>query len=230
MKLTILAATGGIGRQLLAQALAAGHDVTAVVRNPAGLSDTTGRTPAAQTVRVVQADLATAEPATLRTAIAGSDAVLSALGPRSGAEAGVAWRGTRSVAAAMREVGAQRLIVVSAAPIGTVPSPARPEPPRHDPGDGFFMRHLGAPLTRAALRRHYADLAQMEDVVRASGLDWTIVRPPRLTDKPLTRDYRTAYGRNVRRGLSVARADVAHCMLGLLDRPESVHRTVGVAN
>ena len=85
MKLTIVAATGGIGRQLLTQALAAGHDVTAVVRNPATL-------PAE--VRAVTADLTTAGPAALEPAVAGADAVLSGLGPRSRADAGVASRGT----------------------------------------------------------------------------------------------------------------------------------------
>ena len=65
----------------------------------------------------------------------------------------------------------QRLVVISAAPVSTVPSPSRPKPPRHDPGDGFFMRHLVAPLLKATLRERYADLNLMEDVVRESGLD-----------------------------------------------------------
>ena len=56
----------------------------------------------------------------------------------------------------------------------------------------------------------------MGDLVRDSGLDWTIIRPPRLTDQPLTGAYRTAYGQNVRRGYSVARADVAQRMLRVL--------------
>jgi len=55
--------------------------------------------------------------------------------------------------------------------------PGRPKPPARDPGDGFFMRHLATPLVKVALREHYADLALMEDVLRDSGLDWTIVRP-----------------------------------------------------
>jgi hypothetical protein len=49
----------------------------------------------------------------------------------------------------------------------------------------------------------------MEDILRDSGLDWTVVRPPRLTDKPLTSSYRVAYGQNLRGGWSVSRADVA---------------------
>ena len=221
MKLTIFAATGGIGRQLVDQAIAAGHDVTAVARHPASL-------PAE--VRTVRADLAAAQPATLATAVAGADAVLSALGPRSKAEYGIASKGTRAIAGAMQAAGVRRLVVVSAAPVGTVASPRRPRPPKHDPGDGFVMRHLLSPLITAALRGLYPDLALMEDILADSGLDWTVVRPPRLTNKAGTGVYRTAYGRNLRRGLTVSRADVAHLMLAALGQPETIRQTIGVAN
>jgi hypothetical protein len=130
----------------------------------------------------------------------------------------------------MQATGVRRIVVVSAAPIATVASPGRPRPPRHDPGDGFWMRHLLSPLTKAALRKPYADLALMEDVLRDSGLDWTVVRPPRLTDRPATGAYRTAYGHNLRRGLLVSRADVAHLMLGVLGRPETIKQAIGIAN
>jgi putative NADH-flavin reductase len=221
MKLTIVAATGGIGRQALEQALAAGHDVTAVVRDPSRLSS------AARTVAV---DLADADPSALDSALAGADAVLSALGPRSSAEAGVASRGTRALVAAMQATGVRRIVVVSAAPISTVPSPGRPRPPRHDPGDGFLMRTLLSPVIKAVFRKPYADLALMEDILRDSGLDWTVVRPPRLTDGPLTGTYRTALGQNLRRGVLVSRADVAQLMLRVLERPETIKQAVGIAN
>jgi putative NADH-flavin reductase len=221
MKITIFAATGGIGRQLLEQAVAAHHDVTAVVQNPGKLS---------RQVPAVTADLARPDPAALESAVAGADAVLSGLGPRSNSEAGVASHGTRAIVTAMQATGTRRIVVVSAAPIGTVPSPGRPNPPKHDPGDGFFMRHLGAPLTKAALRKTYADLAEMEDILRDSGLDWTIIRPPRLTDKPLTGSYRTAFGRNLRRGLFISRADVAHLMLGVPGQPDTIHQVIGIAS
>ncbi|WP_446217682.1 NAD(P)-dependent oxidoreductase [Micromonospora sp. IBHARD004] len=222
MKLTIVGASGGIGRHLVDQAVAAGDDVTAVVRDPGKL--------AGAPVRVVAADLATADPTALRGAVEGADAVLSGLGPRSSADAGIATRGTRALVEAMTAGGVRRIVVVSAAPVGTVPTPGRPHPPRRDPGDGPLMRYLLGPAIRRVLRRHYADLALMEEVLRDSGLDWTAVRPPRLTDQPPTGVYRTAYGRNVRGGLTVSRADVAHAMRHLLDRPESVGRTVGIAN
>jgi nucleoside-diphosphate-sugar epimerase len=78
----------------------------------------------------------------LESAVDGADAVLSGLGPRSASESGVASRGTRAIVEAMQATGVRRLVVVSAAPVGTVASPGRPRPPRHDPGDGFFMRNL----------------------------------------------------------------------------------------
>ncbi|GAB3976356.1 SDR family oxidoreductase [Actinoallomurus acanthiterrae] len=222
MKLTIFAATDGIGRQLLEQALAAGHDVTAVARNPRNLSEKT---------RVVTADLTAADPAVLASAIQGSDAVLSGLGPRNPrSEAGITSRGTKAIVTAMRSTGARRLVVVSAAPIGTIPSPGHPNPPKHDPGDGFFMRHLGSRIAGAMLRAHYADLALTEDIVRDSGLDWTISRPPRLTDKPLTGAYRTARGQNIRGGAFVSRANVAHHMLAVLEQPATIHQIFGIAD
>jgi putative NADH-flavin reductase len=220
VKLTVVGATGGIGRLICGQALAAGHDVTAVLRDPAA---------APPGVRPVVADLATAGTDALVPAVQGADAVLSALGPRSAADIGIVAAGTRSVVAAMGVAGTRRLVAVSAAPIGTVPSPGRPHPPRHDPGDGIVLRNVLNPLVKRLLRANYADLALMEDVVRDSDLDWTLVRPPRLTDGPRSGRYRTAYDANVRRGLSVSRADVADLMLALVDRPDSVRRSVGVA-
>jgi putative NADH-flavin reductase len=221
MKLTIFAATGGTGRQALQQAVAAGHEVTAVVRNPTAI---TGE------ARVIRADLAAPDPAVLEAAVDGADAVLSGLGPRSNSETGVASRGTRAIIEAMQTTGTRRIVVVSAAPISTVPSPNRPNPPKHDPGDGFFMRHLFSHIGKLALRKHFADLAIMEDMLADSGLDWTVIRPPRLTGKPLTGSYRTAFGQNLRGGFVVSRADVAHLMLRVLEQPETVKQVIGVAN
>ncbi len=220
MKLTIFAATGGIGRHALDQATAAEHDVTAVVRHPQNLPPQ---------VRTVTADLADADPTALESALVGADAVLSALGPRSRADAGIARRGTQRIVTAMQTTGVRRVVVISAAPISTVPSPGRPRPPKHDPGEGFLVRTLLTPLIKAVLRTRYSDLALMEDDLRDSGLDWTIVRPPRLTDRPLTGTYRTAHDQNLRRGMSISRADVAHLMLHVLDQPHTINRTIGIA-
>jgi len=221
MKLAIFAATGGVARQLLEQAIAAGHDVTAAVRNPDKLT---------QDVRTVTADLAAPDPAVLESAVAGADAVLSGLGPRSNADAGIVSQGTRAMVAAMQATGVRRIVVVSAAPVGTVASPGRPNPPKHDPGDGFFMRHLFSHVAKTVFGKGYADLAVMEDILAGSGLDWTVIRPPKLTGKPLTGSYRTAFGRNLRGGLSVPRADVAHLMLRALGQPDTIGHVIGIAS
>jgi len=221
MKLTIIAATGGVGRELLQQGLAAGHDVTAVVRNPGKLS---------HQVRAVTADLTAPNQAALESAVAGADAVLSGLGPHSNSDAGIAATGTRAIVVAMTATGVRRIVAVSAAPVSTVPTPSRPHPPKHDPGDGFYMRHLFSHVAKALFGKVYADLAQMEDMLAGTGLDWTVVRPPQLTGKPLTGTYRTAYGQNIRGGWSVSRADVAHLMLAVLGRPGTIHQAIGIAS
>jgi putative NADH-flavin reductase len=219
MKLTIFAATGRIGRSLVDQALAAGHDVTAVVRNPSAFT---------VDVRTVTADLADADQATLETAVAGADAVLSGLGPRSLKDAGITAPGTRAIVEAMRSTSVGRLIVVSAAPVSTTPSPGRPNPPR-DPGEGFITRTVLSPMIKTVLRKHYADLARMEDLLRDSDLDWTSMRPPRLNDKPLTGTYRMAIEQSLRGGTLISRADVAHGILTALDRPDTIRKAVGIA-
>lgn len=220
MQLTIVAATGGVGRHLLHQALDAGHDVTAVVRSPEKLT---------ADVPAVAIDLADPDRDALRSAVAGADAVLSGVGPRSKAEQGIVSKGTRAIVEAMNATEARRLVVVSGAGVSTVPTSSRPHPPRREPGAGFINHYFSTPLARLVLGDHFVDVATMEEVVRESGLDWTAVRPPFLTDKPRTGLYRVAFGRNVRRGFRLARADVADFMLRVLHRPETVGEAIAIA-
>ncbi|SFF90770.1 Putative NADH-flavin reductase [Actinacidiphila alni] len=212
MRLVIVAATGGIGRHLLSQALTTGHDVTAVVRDPAKLPTTTG-------IRTVACDLTAPDPAALQEAV----------GPRRRGDAGNTAAGTRAITDAMKQTQCRRILVVSAAPVSTTPSPGRPHPPRRDPGEGFIMRYIGSPLTKRALGDHLADLALMEDTLRASGLDWTSLRPPRLTNGPRTGTYRTAKGRNLPGGIRISRADVADYMLRAINDSDTVKQAVGIA-
>ncbi|WP_433170202.1 NAD(P)-dependent oxidoreductase [Actinoallomurus sp. CA-150999] len=221
MRLTIFGATGGIGRRLVGQAVAAGHDVTAVVRNPQALT---------ADVRTVTADLASPDPAVLRSAVRGTDAVLSGLGPRGKGEFGIASRGTEAIIEAMKATDVRRIVVISVAGISTIPTPGRPNPPKRDPGMGWFMRNVLSPMAKARLGRHYADVAMMEDLLRDSGLDWTAVGVPLLTDKPPTGTYRTAYGQSVRGGRRVTRADAAHFMLRAIEQPETIGKSIAIAN
>lgn len=220
MKLTIFAATGGVGRHLLEQAVAAGHDVTAVVRRPEALS---------RPVPAISADLTAPDQAALETAVAGADAVLSGLGPRGNAEHGIVSTGTRAIADAMTATGVRRLVVVSVAGIMTIPTPGRPNPPKRDPGAGPLLRYLVSPIANLKLGKHYTDVALMEDNLRGSGLDWTAVGVPVLTDKPATGVYRTAYEQSVRGGFRIARADAAQFMLHTLDLPETIGQSIAIA-
>ncbi|WP_333735618.1 NAD(P)-dependent oxidoreductase [Streptomyces sp. IBSBF 2806] len=209
MKFTVFGATGGIGREVVRQALAAGHQVTAVVRDPAGLGVTDAR------LEVVRADLTDPQP--LRTAVAGRDAVLSGLGARRRKDAGVAARLTRTVLSALEAEGVRRLLVVSAGPVGPAPE-----------GDGALDRTMRS-LVSAALKDVYADLREMEAELARSTTDWTVVRPPRLQNKPLTGSYRTAVGGFPPRGRFIGRADVAHAMLTMVTDTGTVKQGVGVA-
>ncbi|MEU2245339.1 NAD(P)H-binding protein [Streptomyces sp. NPDC019224] len=210
MKLTVFGATGGIGQEIVRQAVAAGHEVTAVVRDPARLAvplpDVTVHTAA-------RVD----DPEALRGAVAGRDAVLSGLGPRGRKADGIAERLTRAVLTAMEAEGTRRLLVVSAAPVA--PAPA----------DEPLLDRMMLSVIGAVLKEVYADLTAMEAALAASATDWTSVRPPKLTNGPLTGTYRTVVGGNPRSGRSISRADVAHAMLALTDDPAAVRQGVGVA-
>ncbi|MGW5429705.1 NAD(P)-dependent oxidoreductase [Streptomyces sp. NPDC004059] len=209
MNLTVFGATGGIGRELVRQALGSGHRVTAVVRDPARLDVTR------DALEVVRADLT--DPEELRTAVRGRDAVLSGLGARSRKDAGVATRLTRTVLRAMEAEGVRRLLVVSAGPVGPDPE-----------GDGALDRAMRG-LVSAVLKDVYTDLRGMEAELARSGTDWTSVRPPRLQNKPVTGSYRTVVGGFPRKGRFIARADVAHAMLAMIDDAGTVKQGVGVA-
>ncbi|MFF3491129.1 NAD(P)-dependent oxidoreductase [Streptomyces sp. NPDC002795] len=209
MKLTVFGATGGVGQELVRQALAGGHEVTAVVRDPARL------TVAGERLEVVRGDLK--DPESLRPAVAGRDAVLSGLGARRRADAGIATELTRSVLKAMEAEGVRRLVVVSAAPVG------------RQPADSSLADRLMLKVVGAVLKGIYVDLAAMEAELASSATDWTSVRPPRLQDKPVTGSYRTVVGGFPRAGRFAGRADVAHAMLAMVDDPATVKQGVGVA-
>ncbi|QNS04691.1 NAD(P)-dependent oxidoreductase [Streptomyces xanthii] len=209
MKLTVFGATGGVGQEIVRQALAAGHEVTAVVRDPARF------TVAGDRLEVFRADLR--DPQALRPAVAGRDAVLSGLGARKRADAGVAARLTRAVLEAMEAEGTRRLVVVSAGPVG--PQPA----------DSPLSDRIAMKIVSSVLKDIYVDLAAMEAELAASATDWTSVRPPRLQDKPVTGVYRTVVGGFPRSGRFLGRADVAHAMLSAVDDAATVKQGVGVA-
>jgi putative NADH-flavin reductase len=211
VKITVFGATGGVGREIVKQGLSRGYAVTAVVRDANRLSVAD---PALQVVTVPALD----DPGTLIPAVRGSDAVLSAVGPHGRKDGPVAAPSTRAIVAAMDVCSARRFVGVSAAPVGPTPK-----------GEGLLNRWVLTPAVKAVLRNVYADLGEMEALLQSGDIDWTVVRPPRLVDKPLSGEYRTSVGANVARGSRISRADVAHLMLDTLTVPETIRRAVGVA-
>lgn len=204
MKLTIFGANGRTGAQLLQQSLDRGDEVTAIVRRPTDLD-------ARATVRVVP-DFS--ETAALAAAIEQSDAVLSAIGPRSRRDAPVAAPATRRILAA----APRRLVVISAAPVGSPPF-----------DDSFISRRIAIPMVSRVLRPVYDDLREMEAALAASKVVWTAFRPPMLTNGTATGRYQTRIGGSVPRSFRVSRADLAAAMLDSLGRPETERQAVGVA-
>lgn len=209
MRLTVIGATGGIGTHLVRQALDAGHEVTAVVRDASKLA-------AGDRLTVVTADIA--EPDELVPAVTGADAVLSVLGPRGRGATTVVADGAYSAIEAMGKAGVRRYLMVGAAAMLI------------DSEDGLLVRRLLKPLLQRLLRHGFADQALAQQALRDSDLDWTIVSPPRLLDRDGTGTYRTAVDRNIRGGRQIARADVATCLLDLADDQASIGHLVSVAD
>jgi putative NADH-flavin reductase len=204
MRITVFGATGGTGIEVVRQAREAGHEVTAVARSAASF-------PAG--VEVVRADVM--DPAAIAPAVAGRDAVISALGHRPGHDEPVCAPGASSIGQAMTATGTRRLVVVTAAGHVT------------DPHDDFVTAKILKPALWRFLRASFTDFVATEEIVRGSGLDWTIMRPPRLTEGG-HRPYRTAVDQVVRRGRTISRADLATATLAAALDPATVGHAVAV--
>ncbi|MGW2218918.1 NAD(P)-dependent oxidoreductase [Nonomuraea sp. NPDC001684] len=210
MRLMVLGATGGTGRQVVEQAVAAGHDVTVLARDPA-------RVPAGERVSVIGGDVLT--PGPWRDAVAGHEAVLSCLGSTDrGHPTTVYSQGTANVIAAMRDGGVRRLLCLSSAGLD-IP-----------PGTPLGRRLVTRFVIQRLYRHGYADMRRMEAAVTAAhDIDWTIVRPPMLTDGPLTGRYRTAENAPLAKAGSISRADLAHYLLDHLTGEHNRHAVVEIA-
>ena len=210
MRIVVFGANGPTGRLLTGQALTAGHEVTAVTRRPEVFPQRHER------LTVVGADVR--DRAAVREAVGGGDAVLSALGvPYSRHPITTYSAGTANVVAAMREHGIRRLAVVSSSAV---------EPVSYRDAGFLFNRVLQPFMTSVVGRTLYDDMRRMETLVRASDLDWTIVRPSGLYELASVTDYTVVEGHAD--GRFTARVDLAASMLRLLDDEWFVRKVVGV--
>lgn len=192
MKLAIFGASGRTGKPLVEQALAQGHEVRALVRDPAKLPLQHER------LLLISGDAMNA--ADVAGTIEGTDAVLSALGQTKGSPKDLQTVATRHMVAAMKAHGVARVISLTGAGV-------------RDPNDQpkLVDRVFGLLLAVAA-RDVLRDANAHAEVLRGSGLAYTLVRGPRLTEGPRTGVYKVGYvGKDS--GTQVSRADIADFML-----------------
>jgi putative NADH-flavin reductase len=200
VRLVVFGSTGGTGRELVRQALALGHDVTAFARRPEAI------TIAHERLRAVRGDVLSRD--SLEGAIAGQEAVLSALGTRTlFKQITLFSRSAELMVTAMKRGGPRRLIVESSLGVGDSRGQLGP---------------IGNLAVKLFLARIYADKERQEAIIAGTDLDWTILRPAMLTNGLLTGKYRTWSGSPPESAATrISRADVAHLMLSVLNRPET---------
>jgi putative NADH-flavin reductase len=208
MKLAILGATGGTGLHIVQKAIEKGHAVTAFVRSADRLK------PFSERISVRLGNLLDIEE--LAEGIKGHDAVLSGFGPRlpiAEADRDLLHRFSLSLTGAMHRAQVTRVVVESTA---------------------FLFKDSLMPPTYLLGRLFFsgvvADATAMERVFADSGLDWTIVRPPQLTDAAFTGKYREREAHLPRFGFKISRADVADCFVKLAESHRYSQRVVGISN
>ena len=208
MKIAVFGASGGTGREVVSQALEAGHEVTIFVRDPnvSGL--------ARERVRIVVGDTLH-DDARVAEAVRGQDAVVSALGRRRSFKSEDLIRlSLQSIVSAMERNGVRRLVLVSAFGVGDSKRDA-PLIPR--------IMH------RLLLTNLFADKKAAEDDLRRSSVDWTVVYPTLLTEGPRTRSYRVGERLELSGVPKISRADVADFVVAQLASREYVRKVAVIS-
>ena len=212
MKVVVFGATGTAGREIVAQALIEGHEVTAFVRDPAKMTVEDKMGSAKDRLTALTGDIF--DYSAVKQAVQGQEAVICSLGSSSLTKTNVRGEGTANIVKAMEEENVDRLVVVSAMGTGESWSAL-----------SFTNKLFYATLLRASRQDHEAQ----EAVVKESTLSWTIIRPSGLTDDEPTGDY--AIAENIQGESSkIPAADVAHAIIKELDGNAFVRMAVTVTN
>lgn len=210
MKLTVFGPTGGTGGQIVRQALAAGHHVTAIARRPQAIAITHPN------LSVVQGDVL--DPAWHGAGIDATGAVLSALGTQAMRQPTTVYsQGTAAIITAMARNDVTRFVGISAIPL--TPSTEK----------SLLERHVVHPLLHHFFGGGYDDMRQMERLLADSQITWSIFRPARLTNGPQTARYRIAYDRRLPNAWSISRADLASAVLAAVNDTTLYRRAVAIA-
>jgi putative NADH-flavin reductase len=209
MKLMVFGSTGRTGIQIIRQALDEGHTVTAIARNPAALAIKHSN------LEVVKGDVL--QPATFDAVTKGQDVVLSAIGVSSTKPTTVYSKGVFNMVQSMEQHEVKRIICISASAVETSPKLSLPV-------------RMMTKVLQGMLKNMYRDLLKMEQVLRQSDLEWTVVRPPKLTGQPVTGKYRFAFNDWLPSCLHISRADLAHFMLHHIENVNTYKSVIEVAN
>ena len=208
LNLVVLGATGATGLEVVRQAAERGHSVTAFVRSPDRLGVLKNQ------ITIQKGDLLNSLQ--LAQVIKGHDAVISAFGPRlplSKSDAHLLQQFATALTSAMEQTAVRRVVVESVA---------------------FLFKDSIVPpaylLGRLLFPAIVADSAAMEGVFEKSALEWTMVRPPELTNRPYTGRYRVREGHLPRFGFKISRADVANFMIRAVEDRTSIRKVVGLSN
>ncbi len=192
MKIIVLGATGGTGKNVVARALADGHDVVAVARKPEAVA-------VAPRLSVQRGDVLDA--ASLAGAFAGADAIICAIGPAKNSQPGTLISdGVANIIAAATKSGVRRLVFES----GMIVSDGR---------ELSFFGRLAVRAFRAIYPKLYADKVIAEAALQKSGLDWVIVRPPALSHANATGKYAAGVGARIFPGSALPHADCAEFLV-----------------
>ncbi len=206
MKVLVIGAAGKTGQAVVEQTLAAGHQVTAFVRQAATYTQRAG-------VRVVEGDAA--DRGAMEAAVRGQDAVLDTIGGKTPYKTTtLESSAAHAIIAAMRRHGVRRLVVTSMLGVGDSRA-----------NSSLLVRLLVATFLRGANQ----DKTAMEEAVKASGLDWVILRPAILTDDPAQGNVRVFAAATGETAHKVARADLAAFMLAQLATDEHLQQAVTIA-
>lgn len=209
LNILVIGANGGIGKKAVEIALQSGHKVTAMVRNPANL------TLSHPNLEIVRADIM--QPASFNQYVKDKDAIISAIGGKMDKPTTLYSEGNSNLLAVMKKLGVRRVFFISSQAIEI--SPEQP----------FYVRWAAKYIVQKLFKYGYADQRVMEDIIKKSNINWTIMRPPRLTNGEVTGQYRVAMNRFLKNCLSISRADVAHFMLNNISNETAYKVIVEIA-
>jgi len=215
MRIIILGASHGTGLNAVKLALEQAHHVSAVARNPRSLQTLKSKLQNAEKLKVIQGDVLA--PDTFENELKNTDVVISSIGMSSDKPTTLYSQGIFHILSAMSKYQVPRLICVSALGLEVTPGMSLP------------LKLATRLILQPLLKNTFSDMLRMESAVKKSDVNWTIVRPPRLTSSKLRGKYRVAIEEHLLHPLIIGRDDLAHFILHAISQQDTYCATVEVS-